>query len=82
MNIFKRRIKQFIFSKIGGNNMLGLFKKSAKKAGGKKPFGGYSISFSNRKETLEQVFGSKPIGPSEMTKRLWKFVKSKRLGSR
>ncbi len=66
--------------------MFGMFKKGAKKAakktGGKKAFGGYSISFAGRKETMEQVFGSKPIGPSEMTKRIWKFVKSKRLGSR
>ncbi len=61
--------------------MLGIFKK-VKKAGSKKPFGGYSINFAGRKETMEQVFGSKPIGPSEMTKRVWKFVKSKRLGSR
>ncbi|MBI4168072.1 MAG: hypothetical protein HY515_03885 [Candidatus Aenigmarchaeota archaeon] len=66
--------------------MFGIFKKGAKKAakksGSKKAFGGYSISFAGRKETMEQVFGSKPIGPSEMTKRIWKFVKSKRLGSR
>ena len=69
--------------------MFGIFKKSAKKSGStkkaggkKKPFGGYSISFGGREETLERVFGSKPIAPSEMTKRLWKFVKSKRLGSR
>ena len=67
--------------------MFGIFKKSAKKtgakkSGGKKPFGGFSINFDGRKETLEQVFGKKPIGPSEMTKRIWKFVKSKRIGSR
>lgn len=68
--------------------MFGIFKKTkaakkpAKKAGGKKPFGGYSINFNGRKETLEQVFGRGPIAPSEMTKKLWKFVKSRRLGSR
>ncbi|MBI3412796.1 MAG: hypothetical protein HY051_01805 [Candidatus Aenigmarchaeota archaeon] len=67
--------------------MFGMFKKSAKKAaktsgGKKKAFGGFSINFAGREETLEQVFGSKPIGPSEMTKRIWKFVKSRRLGSR
>ncbi|MBI2085107.1 MAG: hypothetical protein HYT71_01175 [Candidatus Aenigmarchaeota archaeon] len=62
--------------------MLGFLKKGAKKSGGKKAFGGFSINFAGRKETLEQVFGSKPIGPSEMTKRIWKFVKGKRLGSK
>ena len=46
----------------------------------KKPFGGYAINFKNRKETLEQVFGKSDIPPSQMTKKLWKFVKAKRLG--
>ena len=45
-----------------------------------KAFGGYSISFKNRDESLEQVFGKANIAPSEMTKRLWKFIKRKRLG--
>ena len=46
----------------------------------KKAFGGYSISFKNRDEALEQVFGKANIAPSEMTKKLWKFIKKKRLG--
>ena len=46
----------------------------------KKAFGGYSISFKNRDESLELVFGKGNIAPSEMTKRLWKFIKNKRLG--
>ena len=46
----------------------------------KKPFGGYSVSFKNRDESLEQVFGKANIAPSEMTKKLWKFIKKKRLG--
>ena len=46
----------------------------------KKPFGGYAIGFKNRKETLEQVFGKADIPPSQMTKKLWKFIKAKRLG--
>ena len=46
----------------------------------KKPFGGYAINFKNRKETLEQVFGKADIPPSQMTKKLWKFVKAERLG--
>ena len=51
-----------------------------KKSKTKKPFGGYTISFKNRKETLEQVFGKASVPPSQMTKKLWKFVKAKRLG--
>ena len=46
----------------------------------KKAFGGYSINFKNKDETLEQVFGKTGIAPSEMTKKLWKFIKNKRLG--
>lgn len=49
----------------------------------KKPaFGGYAISFSGRKETVEQVFGTKPIAPSEMTKKIWAFVKENGLSNR
>jgi len=48
----------------------------------KKAFGGYSVSFAGRDDTLEKLFGSKPIAPSEMTKRLWKYVKAHRLGKK
>ena len=45
-------------------------RKAAAKSKTKKPaFGGYAISFTGRQETVEQVFGKKPIAPSEMTKR-------------
>jgi len=55
-------------------------KTVSKKSKTKKPFGGYTVSFKNRKETLEQVFGKASIPPSQMTKKLWKFVKAKKLG--
>jgi len=55
-------------------------KRKATKRKAKKAFGGYSISFKNRVESLEQVFGKADIPPSEMTKKLWKFIKNKRLG--
>jgi len=48
----------------------------------KKAFGGYTISFKGRKETVEQVFGSAPIAPSQMTKKLWVFVKAKKLSNK
>ena len=57
-------------------------KKATKSKTKKLPFGGYAINFAGRKETVEQVFGDKPIAPSEMTKRIWKFVKSKNLSNR
>lgn len=50
--------------------------------GKKKAFGGYSIDFSGRTETMEEVFGKKPIGPSEMTKKIWQFVKRKRIAGK
>ena len=55
-------------------------KTKAKRKTKKKAFGGYSISFKNRVESLEQIFGKADIPPSEMTKKLWKFIKNKRLG--
>ncbi len=48
----------------------------------KKAFGGYSISFKGRKETVEDVFGSRPLAPSEMTKKLWAYIKGKKLSSK
>ena len=57
-------------------------KKATKSKTKKLPFGGYAINFAGRKETVEQVFGNKPIAPSEMTKRIWKFIKSKNLSNR
>jgi chromatin remodeling complex protein RSC6 len=57
-------------------------KKATKSKTKKLLFGGYAINFAGRKETVEQVFGNKPIAPSEMTKRIWKFVKAKSLSNR
>ena len=58
-------------------------KKAATKSKAKKPaFGGYAINFAGRQETVEQVFGKKPIAPSEMTKRIWIFVKANSLSNR
>jgi hypothetical protein len=48
----------------------------------KKAFGGYSISFKGCDDTLEKLFGSTPIGPSVMTKKLWAYVKRYKLGKR
>ncbi len=54
-------------------------KKKAKRKGGKKAFGGYTVCFRNTKSSLENVFGTKPIAPSQMTKKLWAYVKRHRL---
>ena len=57
--------------------------KSPSKSKSRKPaFGGYAINFAGRQETVEQVFGNKPIAPSEMTKKIWVFVKAKSLSNR
>lgn len=48
----------------------------------KKAFGGYTISFKGRKETVEEVFGKAPLPPSQMTKKLWAYVKSKKLSTK
>ncbi len=57
-------------------------KSKSKSKGKKKPFGGYAISFSGRTETVEDVFGKGFVTPSEMTKKIWKFIKAKRLSNR
>ncbi len=48
----------------------------------KKAFGGYKINFAGRKETIEEVFGKGDLAPSEMTKKIWNFVKSKKLAGK
>ena len=48
----------------------------------KAAFGGYSITFSGCDDTLTTVFGDKPIAPSEMTKKLWAYVKRKKLAGK
>ncbi len=48
----------------------------------KVPFGGMTVSFAGRSETVEQVFGKAKLTPSEMTKKLWAFVKGKKLLSK
>ena len=48
-------------------------------AKGKLAFGGYAISFKGCKDSLEKVFGSVPIGPSVMTKKIWAYVKKNKL---
>jgi chromatin remodeling complex protein RSC6 len=49
---------------------------------GKKNFGGYAEKFGGRTESLEAIMGDKPIGPAEMTKRLWAFIKKHRLATK
>ncbi len=48
----------------------------------KKAFGGYTINFRGRKETVEDVFGSSPLAPSEMTKKIWAYVKRHKLSNK
>ncbi|UCG95797.1 MAG: hypothetical protein JSV92_01970 [archaeon] len=47
------------------------------------PFGNYAINFSSvANVTLAEVFGTGDIKPSEMTKKLWAFIKSNNLGKK
>ena len=45
-------------------------------------FGGYAINFKGATDTMESVFGPTPIGPSDMTKKIWAYVKRKRLAKK
>ena len=78
-----KRLKQIKKSVIKKNmaKKLDVKRKTKKvKRKTKKAFGGYSINFKNRKETIEQVFGKADIPPSQMTKKLWNFIKANGLG--
>jgi hypothetical protein len=48
----------------------------------KAAFGGYTVNFAGRKETAEEIFGSHPIPPSQMTKKIWEYVKKHHLSSK
>lgn len=57
--------------------------KASKASGSKKAaFGGYSVCFKGCEDSMEKVFGSKPIAPSQMTKSLWAYVKGKKLAGK
>ncbi|MDD3083683.1 MAG: SWIB/MDM2 domain-containing protein [Candidatus ainarchaeum sp.] len=63
---------------------MGLFGKkvATKTTGKKKPFGGYCVNFGGCTETMEDVFGKKDITPSEMTKKLWAYVKENKIAGK
>ncbi len=41
----------------------------------RKAFGGMTVSFKGCHDSIESVFGGSAIAPSEMTKKLWAYVK-------
>ncbi len=61
---------------------MGLLNVLKKPTAKKKAFGGYCISFKGRTETMEDVFGSTDLAPSEMTKKLWAYVKKNNLSGK
>ncbi len=52
-------------------------KRKVKRGG--KAFGGYQIK---PDENLAKVIGNKPVSPSEMTKKLWAYIKQKKLAKK
>ena len=48
----------------------------------KKPFGGYTISFKGVSDTLVKIFGTTPVTPSQMTKKLWVYIKKNKLSKK
>lgn len=57
-------------------------KRSSTPKSKKKPFGGYNLIFTGCTETMEEVFGRKPITPAQMTKILWRYIKKWKLGGK
>lgn len=58
-----------------------LKRKTKKRTTKKGAFGGYKICFKGKTDSLQNVFGNRPIAPSLMTKKLWAYVKRKRLAT-
>ncbi len=56
--------------------------KKTKKKASKKAFGGYTVNFSGCRDSIETIFGRSSMPPSQMTKKLWAYVKRKRLSNR
>lgn len=52
-------------------------KKTTKKKG--KAFGGYQIK---PDEAFGKIIGSKAVTPSEMTKKIWQYIKKKKLAGK
>jgi len=44
-----------------------------------KPLGSYRVQFKGAKDSLETLFGTKALDTGEMTKKLWGYVKRKKL---
>jgi len=38
-----------------------------------------TVNFKGRAETLEEIFGSKPLPVTQMTKKIWEVVKKHKL---
>ena len=78
----KRTTKRKATRKSTSTKRKATRKSTSTKRKAKKPFGGYAISFKGIEESLEQVFGKTEVTPSEMTKKLWKFIKSRKLSNK
>lgn len=48
----------------------------------KKAFGGFCVCFKGCTDTMEHVFGTGDLAPSEMTKKLWVYVKAKKISGK
>ena len=46
----------------------------------KRAFGGYTVTFKGRRDTMERVMGREDLSPSEMVKKLWAYIRAHQLG--
>ena len=54
-------------------------RRKTKRKTKKKAFGGYKI---HPDVHLGKIIGKKPVAPSMMTKKIWAYIKKKKLGKR
>lgn len=70
----------------GGNMAVSSKSKTTKKTSTSKAkkgaFGGYTVNFNGCDDSLENVFGKGAIPPSQMTKKLWAYVKKNKLNNK
>jgi upstream activation factor subunit UAF30 len=75
-----RKVKRKTVSKVKRKTVKKVKRKTTKRKGGKKPaFGGYKIIPDAK---LAVIIGNKPLPPSQMTKKIWQYIKKNKLSNR
>jgi hypothetical protein len=47
-----------------------------------KAFGGYELNFKGQDASMEEVMGDQPLAPSEMTSKIWEWIRKHKLSNK